>query len=59
MLHSRFPQVEGIIPCPRTIICNYYDQNYLSGDILFVGGNVDQQENFGFSGSLTKNNLAL
>ena len=54
MFRYGFPKSQFIINCARTIICNSWDQNYLSGDILYAGGNVDQQEYFGFSSSLFK-----
>ena len=39
--HSEFSKSKVIITCPRAIICNYCDQNLVSGDILYDIGNVD------------------
>ena len=50
MLLSEFSQAEKIIPCPRTIICNNYEQMNLLGDIFNAGDNVDNQEDYGFKG---------
>ena len=50
MLLSEFSQAGKIIPCPRTIICNNYEQMNLLGDILNAGDNVDDQEDYGFRG---------
>ena len=38
-----------IILCPRTIICNSCDQNFVLDDILVDGGNVDAQVDLEFS----------
>ena len=51
MLLSEFSQTEKIIPCPRTTICNNREQNNLLGNVLNAGGNVDDQEDYGFTGS--------
>ena len=54
MLLSEFSQAEKIIPCPRTIICNNCENNNLLGDILNAVDNVDDQEDYGFTGSFFK-----
>ena len=51
MLLSEFSQAEKIISYPRTIICNKCEQNNLFGDIFNAGDNVDDQEDYGFTGS--------
>ena len=52
MLISAFSQAENLIPCPRTIIFNNCEQNNLLGDVLNAGDNVDDQEDYGFRGSI-------
>ena len=52
MLLSEFSQPENKIPCPRTIICNNCKKINLLGDILNAVDNVDDQEDYGFRGSL-------
>ena len=37
-------------PCARKIICNTYEKMNVSGDILNDGGNVIDQEDYGFIG---------
>ena len=59
MLLSEFSQAEKIIPCPRTIIRNNCDQNNLLGDIFNAGDDVDDQEDYGFTGSFFKTPLQL
>ena len=54
MLISEFSQVEKIIPYPRTIICNDYEQMNVLGRILNAGGNVEDQEYYGFTASFFK-----
>ena len=54
MFCSVFPQEHVINSCHRTNICDYFGQINVSGDILYAGGNVEEQEDFGFSGSLKK-----
>ena len=49
MLLYEFIHSVKIIPCPRTTICNKYEQSNTSCDILNAGENVDDEENFGFS----------
>ena len=49
MLLSEFLHAEIINACPRTIICNKYEQSNTRGDILNAGDNVDDQETFGFT----------
>ena len=51
MLLSEFPQAEKISACLRTIVCNNFEQNIMIGEILNTGDNVDDQEDFGFTGS--------
>ena len=51
MLLSEFSQSERIITCPRTIICDNYEQINVSGDVLNAGGNVEYQENYGLTAS--------
>ena len=51
---SKFPQTPKIIPCPRRNICNNCEHINMSGDILNAGGNVTNQEDYGFTGSLLK-----
>ena len=43
-----------IIPCPRTIICDNCEQNNLLGGILNAGDNVDDPEDYEFTGSFFK-----
>ena len=54
MLISEFSQDEKIIPCTRTIIYNKCEQMNLLGDILNAGDNVDDQEDYVFTGSFYK-----
>ena len=54
MLLSEFMNAVEIIPCPRTTLCNKFEQSNTRGDILNGGDNVDDQENFGFTGSYLK-----
>ena len=54
MLLSEFPQAEKISACLRTIVCNNFEQNIMIGEILNTGDNVDDQEEFGFTGSYFK-----
>ena len=41
-------------PCPRVDICNDCEQINLSGDISNAGGNVEEQDDYGFTGSFFK-----
>ena len=59
IFYSEFPQAQVILPCTRTIIFNYCEQKYVAGDTLYAGGNGDQQDDFGFSGSFSKNLFSL
>ena len=59
MLQYKFTQEQCITSCARKIICNYCDCNYVSVDILYDGGNVYQQEDFGSSSSFFKKSLSL
>ena len=54
MLLSVFIHSVKIIPCPRTTICNEFEQSNTSGDILNGGDNVDDEEILGFSESYLK-----
>ena len=54
MLLSEFLQTVRIISCPRTITCNDCEQMNLLGDILNAGDNVEDQEDYGFTGSFFK-----
>ena len=54
MLLSEFLQANKVIPCPRTIICNDCEQMNLLGDTLNSGDNVEDQEDYGFTGSFFK-----
>ena len=54
MLLSEFSQAEKISACPRKIICNDCEQNNLLGEILNAGDIVDDQEDYGFTGSYFK-----
>ena len=51
-----FPEVKVIISCLRIIVCNYFDQNIVSDDILDDVGHLDEQEDSGFSSSFFKKN---
>ena len=46
---SESPQAHEIVPCPRTYICNYYEQINVAGDIFNSGVNVEEQEDYGFT----------
>ena len=54
MLVSEFSHAERIIACLRTIICNEFEQDIMIGEILNAGDNVDDQEDYGFTGSYFK-----
>ena len=54
ILLSEFSHAERISACPRTKICNIYEQSNMRGDILNAGENVDDQENIGFAESYFK-----
>ena len=51
MLLSEFIHAVKIISCPRTIICNKYEQSNTRGDILNAGQKFDDKEIFWFSES--------
>ena len=46
---SESPQEKEINPCPMTIICNTCEDMNVSGGILNAGGNVEEQEDYGFT----------
>ena len=48
MLFSEFSHAERISACPRTTICNKFEQSNMRGNILNASDNVDDQEMFGF-----------
>ena len=54
MLLSEFSQARKIFPCIKTTICNNCEKINLLGDILNYGGNVDNQKDYGFTGSFFK-----
>ena len=54
MLLSEFIHSERINACPRTKICNKFEQSNTSGDVLNASDNVDNQEIFGFTESYFK-----
>ena len=54
MLLSEFSHTERISACTGTIISNKCEQNNMIGEILNAGDNVDDQEDFGFTGSYFK-----
>ena len=54
MFLSKFPRALEINPCPRTVICNTYELINVSGDILNAGGNVEDEDDYGFIGSFFK-----
>ena len=54
MLLYKFAHAERIISCTRKIIFNKCEQNNMIGKILNTGNNVDDQEDFGFTGSYFK-----
>ena len=54
MLLSKFSHAERISAFPRKIICNKCEQNNMIGEILNADDNVDDQEDFGFTGSYLK-----
>ena len=56
---SEFPQPHVINPCTRTTIFNHREQIYVSNDIFYAGGNVEEKEDFGFSGSFFKKPLII
>ena len=51
MFCSEFLQAKVKINRPRTTICTSCEQKHVSGNTLYAGGNYEQQEGFGFSGS--------
>ena len=51
MLLSEFSHAERISACPGKIICNNREKNNMIGEALNAGGNVDDDEYFGFTGS--------
>ena len=54
MLLSEFSHAERISAFPRTKICNKCEKSNMRGDILNASDNVDDQEDFGFTGSYLK-----
>ena len=54
MLLPEFSQAEKIISCPRKIICNDFEQMKVLGNILNVGVNVEDHENYLFTSSFFK-----
>ena len=59
MLLSEFSHSERIILSPGTIICNKGEQNNMRGEILNAGDNVDDQENLGLQGHISKLHLQI
>ena len=53
MLLSEFSQYENK-SSPRTIICNDCEQMNMLSDILNAGENIEDQEDYGFTGSFFK-----
>ena len=51
MLLSEFSHKATIISCTRTIICNICEQMNVLVDIFNAGGNVEDQEDYGFTAS--------
>ena len=51
---SKFPRALEINPCTRTVICNTYELINVSGDVLNAGGNVEDEDDYGFIGSFFK-----
>ena len=54
MLLSEFSHAERISAGPSEIIFNKSEQNNMIREILNAGDNVDDQEDFGFTGSYFK-----
>ena len=54
---SGFLQELDINPSPRTIVCNNCKIINVSGDILNAGGNVEDEDDYGFTGYFSKNSL--
>ena len=54
MLLSWFSLAKKQIPCPRAVICNNCEKHSLIGEIFNAGDNIDDQEDYGFSGSYFK-----
>ena len=54
MLLSELPQALDINPCPRAIVCNYCEVIHMSVDILNAGGNVEDEDKYGFTGQFFK-----
>ena len=54
MLLFEFPLAEIISACSGTIICHKREQNNIIGEILNTGDNVDDQKDFGLTGSYFK-----
>ena len=54
MFPSEFPQALDINPCPRTIVCNTCEMIHMSDDILNADENVEDEYEYGFTGSFFK-----
>ena len=59
MLIFEFPQTLDINPCPRKIVCNTCKLINVSGDIFNTDENVEDEDDYGFTGSFFKNSLLL
>ena len=59
MLLSEFLHAERISACPRTTICNKYEQINTRGDILNAIDNVDDQEILGLQNHISKFHLKI
>ena len=55
MLLSEFPQVLDINTYPRKVVCNTCEVIHTSGDILNSDENVEDKDEYGFTGSFFKN----
>ena len=54
MLLSEFSQALDINPCPRTVFCNNCEVIHMWGNILNAGENVEDKDEYGFTGSFFK-----
>ena len=50
MLISEFLQTLDINPCPSKIVCNTCEVIHMSGDILNAYENVEDEDEYGFTG---------
>ena len=57
MLLSEFSQEFDINPSPRKIIFNYCELIHVSGDIFNAGKNVEDRDDYGFTGPFFKKNF--